>query len=120
MTGSLLETFREMEHYRTLIAVCVPLLGGALVVAWSVLTPLGKAKGLLTGAFMLLTSLGVACLFLALAGAITGVPRNMLSPMLVLGIALTVVMGMFTPEAIRREYQRFEVRKLAAEIFRRS
>jgi drug/metabolite transporter (DMT)-like permease len=119
MTGSLLEAIRGIERYRTLIAICIPLLGGVLVVASSVLMPRGKAKGLLTGAFMLLASLGVACLFFALAGAITGVPFSMISPLLVLGIVLTGVMSIFTPEAIR-EYQRFEIRKLAAEIFRRS
>jgi len=119
MTGSLLEGIREIERHRTLIATCIPLLGGALVVASSVLMPRGKAKGLLTGAYMLLASLGVACLCFVLIGAITGVPRSMIIPLLVPGIALTAVMGIFTPEVIR-EYQRFEVRKLAAEIFRRS
>jgi hypothetical protein len=119
MTGSLLEGIGEIEHYRTLIAVCIPLMGGVLVIASSVLMPRGKAKGLLTGAFMLLASLGAACLFFAFAGIITGASRSMVSPLLVLGSVLTVVMGIFTPEAIR-EYQRFEARKLAAEIFRRS
>jgi len=41
-----------------------------------------------------------------------------LIPLLVPGITLTVIMGIFSPEIIR-EYQRFEVRKLAAELFRR-
>jgi hypothetical protein len=35
------------------------------------------------------------------------------------GIVLTVIMGIFSPVVIR-EYQHFEFRKLAAEIFRRS
>ena len=43
----------------------------------------------------------------------------MVIPLFVPGIALTVIMGIFSPEVIR-EYQRFEFRKLAAEIFRRS
>ena len=38
---------------------------------------------------------------------------------LVPGVALTVIMGIFTPEVVRG-YQEFEFRKLAAEIFRRS
>jgi hypothetical protein len=42
-----------------------------------------------------------------------------LIPLLVPGITLTVIMGIFSPEIIR-EYQQFEFRKLAAEIFRRS
>jgi len=40
-------------------------------------------------------------------------------PLLLPGIVLTVIMGIFSP-AIIREYQHFEFRKLAAEIFRRS
>ena len=40
-------------------------------------------------------------------------------PLLVPGTALAVIMGIFSP-AIIREYQQFEFRKLAAEIFRRS
>ena len=119
ITNNLVQGIREIEHYRTLIAVCIPLLGGALAVASSVWTPRGKMKGLVTGAFILLASVGIACLFYALVGAVKGMPFSMLSPLLVLGVVLTAVMGIFTPEIIR-EYQRFEVRKLAAEIFRRS
>ena len=40
-------------------------------------------------------------------------------PLFLLGITLTVIMGIFSPEVIR-EYQQFEFRRLAAEIFRRS
>jgi hypothetical protein len=43
----------------------------------------------------------------------------MVVPLFVPGIALAVIMGLFSPEIIR-EYQRFEFRKLAAELFRRS
>lgn len=119
MTESLLHAMQELGHFRILIAIFVPLLGSGLAVAASILTPRGKAKGLITGAYMLLASLGAACLFFALAGAVLGIPIGVLSPLFVLGIALAVVMGIFTPEVIR-EYQGFEVRKLAAEIFRRT
>jgi len=47
------------------------------------------------------------------------VPRSVVAPLLLVGIVLSVVMGIFSPEIIR-EYQHFEFRKLAAEIFRRS
>jgi drug/metabolite transporter (DMT)-like permease len=119
MTGNLLEGIREISHYRTLIAVGLPALGGALVVASSVLMPRGKAKGLLTGAYMLLASLGAACLLIAVIAAIGGEPSRVVIPLLLPGIVLTVIMGMFSP-AVIREYQDFEFRKLAAEIFRRS
>jgi hypothetical protein len=118
-TGSLLEGIREIGQYRTLIAVGLPVMGGALVVATSVLTPRGRAKGLLTGAYMLLASLGAACLLVAILAAISGEPGRVIVPLLVPGIVLTVIMGMFSPVIIR-EYQQFEFRKLAAEIFRRS
>ena len=116
MTGSLLEGIRELSHYRTLIAVGLPLLGGALVVASSLLMPRGRAKGLLTGAYMLLASLGAACLLIA---AIGGEPSRAVIPLLLPGIVLTVIMGIFSP-AVIKEYQQFEFRKLAAELFRRS
>jgi drug/metabolite transporter (DMT)-like permease len=119
MNGNLLEGIREIGRYRTLIAVGLPLLGGALVVASSVLMPRGKAKGLITGAYMLLASLGAACLLFAAIAAIAGEPRGVVVPVLVPGIVLTVIMGIFSP-AVIREYQQFEFRKLAAEIFRRS
>jgi hypothetical protein len=114
-----LHGIRAIGHYRTYIAIFVPLLGGALVVATQVLTPRGKARGLVTGAYLLLACLGAASLTFALLAAIAGEPRSVLVPLLVPGIVLTVIMGIFSPEIIR-EYQQFELRKLAAELFRRS
>jgi drug/metabolite transporter (DMT)-like permease len=119
MTGNLVEGIREISHYRTLIAVGLPLLGGALVVATSLLTPRGRGKALLTGAYMLLASLGAACLLIAIVAAIAGEPSRVVIPLLLPGIVLTVIMGIFSP-AVIKEYQDFEFRKLAAEIFRRS
>ena len=58
MSGDLLQGMREIGRYRTLLAVGFPFLGGALVVASSVWMPRGKARGLITGAYMLLASLG--------------------------------------------------------------
>jgi hypothetical protein len=40
-------------------------------------------------------------------------------PLFLVGIVLAVIMGIFSPQIIR-QYQSFEFRKLAAEIFRRS
>jgi hypothetical protein len=68
---------------------------------------------------MLLASLGGACLLFAAYAAITGESRGVIIPFLLPGIVLTVIMGIFSP-AVIREYQLFEFRKLAAEIFRRS
>lgn len=119
MAASLHHAVQEIERFRVLIAIFVPLLGGALAVASTRLTPRGKAKGLVTGMYMILASLGAACLCFGIAGLILGMRPGELSPLFVLGIALTVIMGIFTPEVIR-EYQSFEIRKLAAEIFRRS
>ncbi len=119
MNGALIEGIRQVGQYRLLIAIALPMLGGALVVATSLLTPRGKAKGLLTGAYMLLACIGAASLLFALIAALTGEPRNVVVPLLVPGIVLTAVMGIFSPQIIR-EYQHFEFRKLAAELFRRS
>lgn len=119
MTQSLLQGIRDIGQYRTLIAIVIPMLGGALALASSLLVPRGKAKALLTGAYLLLASMGGACLLFALAAAAAGEPRSVFAPLLLLGIVLTVVMGIFSP-AIIQEYQQFEFRKLAAEIFRRS
>jgi hypothetical protein len=119
MTNSLVELARQFAHYRIAIAIGIPVLGSALALASSILTPRGKAKGLITGAYMLLTSLGAACLLFALAAGLAGASRAEIGGLLVVGIALTVIMGIFTPEIIR-EYQLFEGRKLAAAIFRRS
>ncbi len=118
MTASLSQTLQLIGRFSNLIAICVPLLGGGLVVASSVLMPRGKARGMLTGAFMLLASLGGACLLFAVAGVVNGMPVSAIAPLLLLGVVLTTIMGIFTPEVIR-EYQGYEVRKLAAEIFRR-
>lgn len=52
-------------------------------------------------------------------GLIEGEPREALVPLIVTGIVLTVIMGTYTPLVVR-EYQQFEFRKLAAEMFRRS
>ena len=119
ISGFLSDLSHTIAHYRTLIAIAIPLLGGAMVVATSLLTPRGKAKGLLTGAYLFLASLGAACLLIALLAAVTGESRSMIGPLCVLGIVLTVIMGIFSPQIIR-EYQQFEFRKLAAELFRRS
>ncbi|MGD0891908.1 MAG: hypothetical protein ABR923_10270 [Terracidiphilus sp.] len=119
MNGSLMDGIREIGNYRMLIAVGLPALGGALALGATILVPRGKARGFFTGAYMLLASLGAACLVFALIGVIAGEPLRVLIPLLVPGITLTVIMGIFSPEIIR-EYQRFEVRKLAAELFRRS
>jgi hypothetical protein len=119
MTGFLLSGIREIGNYRMVIAVGIPIFGSLLALAASILTPRGKAKGFITGAYMLLACLGAACLLFAAIAAIAGEPRSVVVPLLVPGITLTVIMGIFSPEIIR-EYQLFEGRKLAAEIFRRS
>lgn len=119
MSGIVEEVLRGMGHYRIAIAIGVPIGGGLLALAASVLTPRGKARGLITGAYLLLAALGCSCLLFAFAGLITGAPFGMVVPLFVPGIALAVIMGLFSPEIIR-EYQRFEFRKLAAELFRRS
>jgi len=119
MTGTLLEGIREIGRYRTFIAIGLPMVGGALVVATTVLTPRGKAKGLVTGAYMLLASLGAACLLCAAIAAAAREPGSVVASMLLPGIVLTVIMGIFSP-AVITAYQQFEFRKLAAEIFRRS
>lgn len=119
MIGNLLEIVREIERHRTAIAIVIPTLGGGLALASSVLIPSGKARGLLTGAFMFMASLGAACLIFGAAAAISGATSEEITPMILVGIVLTVIMGIFSPASIR-EYQQFEGRKLAAEIFRRS
>jgi len=119
MGSYLMAGIREIGNYRTQIAIFIPLLGGALALAASLLAPRGKAKGLITGLYLLLASIGATCLLFAGLAAIAGEPRDVVAPLVVLGIVLSVVMGMFSPEIIR-EYQQFEFRKLAAEIFRRS
>jgi hypothetical protein len=120
MIGNIIvQGLREIGQYRIAIAVGLPLIGGALVVASSVLMPRGKAKGLLTGAYMLLASLGAACLVFGGLGVIAGASGEEILPVLLPGTVLTVIMGIFSP-AVIREYQQFEFRKLAAELFRRS
>jgi hypothetical protein len=119
MIVKFLDTIQELGQHRTAIAIAVPLLGGALVVASSILMPRGKAKGLLTGAYMLLASIGATCLVFAAIALFYGATQEQVIPLAVLGITLTAIMGIFTPATIR-EYQQFEFRKLAAAIFRRS
>jgi hypothetical protein len=119
MSGNIFDGVRQIGHYRVAIAIVIPVLGGGLALASSLLTPRGKAKGLITGGYLLLASLGAACLLFGIVAAIAGEPRIVLAPLFLLGITLTVVMGIFSPEVIR-EYQQFEFRKLAAEIFRRT
>lgn len=119
MNGSLLDGIRELPNYRTAIAIGLPVIGGALALASSILTPRGKAKGLLTGAYTFLACVGVACLFYALIAWVLGESGDVIFCWLMPGIVLTVIMGIFTPEVIRG-YQQFELRKLAAAIFRRT
>jgi hypothetical protein len=119
MIGNLMEGIREIGHYRVAIAIVIPVLGSALALASSILTPRGKARGLITGGYLLLASLGAACLLFGIVAVVAGEPRSVVAPLFLLGITLTVIMGIFSPEVIR-EYQQFEFRKLAAEIFRRS
>jgi hypothetical protein len=113
------EGFRVLAHYRLVIAFVVPPVGVSVAMASLFLMPRGKAKGFITGAYMLLAALGGACLLFAVAGIAAGQPRDAVVPLLVPGIVLTVIMGIYTPLVVR-EYQQFELRKLAAEIFRRS
>jgi hypothetical protein len=108
-----------IQHFRTFFAIGIPMLGGALVVASSILMPRGKAKGLLSGAYMFLAAFGVACLLFAAAACMHGASLGQTGPLWVIGLVLAVIMGIFTPATIR-EYQQFEFRKLAAELFRRS
>jgi hypothetical protein len=80
MSGNLINEIGNIGQYRTLIAIGLPVLGGALVVASSILMPRGKAKGLITGLYMLLASLGGACLLFAAYAAITGESRTVIIP----------------------------------------
>lgn len=118
MSG-ILDAVQAVGHYRVAIAIGVPVLGSSLALAASVLTPRGRWKGLITGGYLLLAAVGAACLLFAVAGLLAGARAGLVIPLFVPGIALTVIMGLFSPEVIR-EYQQFEFRKLAAEIFRRS
>jgi MFS family permease len=119
MTGILIQTIHEVAQYRLTIALGVPAVGVTLATVSSILTPRGKAKGLITGGYMLLASLGAACLLFGFIGMFAGESLDTLIPLFVPGIVLTVIMGIFSPEVIR-QYQAFEFRKLTAEIFRRS
>jgi hypothetical protein len=119
MNANLLDGLREVSRFRNQVAIGLPLLGGALVTATSYFMPRGKIKGLVTGLYLVLASTGVACLFLAVISAVAGEPRSVVGLLSLLGIVLTVVMGLFSPHVIH-EYQQFEFRKLAAELFRRS
>jgi hypothetical protein len=119
MASDILEGIRIINSHRSLIAIGIPMLGGGLVVTSSVCMPRGRAKGLLTGTFMLLASLGASFLLFAVAALAAGAAPAEATPLFVPGIVLTVIMGIFTPEMIR-EYQHFEFRKLAANLFRRS
>lgn len=118
MSGMVLDVIQVTGRFHTAIAIVVPIVGGLLAGASSVMTPRGKAKGLITGAYLLLAALGGACLLFAAAGLIAGEPAGTVIPLFVPAIALAVIMGIFSPEVIR-EYQQFEFRKLAADIFRR-
>ncbi|WP_263359208.1 hypothetical protein [Acidicapsa ligni] len=109
----------DLQRYHLVVAIGVPLLGGVMVIAACMLMPRGRAKGLLTGAYMFLACLGAASLLFTIFGAFTGVPWHTITPFLFLGIVLTLIMGIFARQTIR-EYQRFEFRKLAAGLFRRS
>jgi len=119
MIQRLLAELQQLGDHRTLLAICVPLLGSTLAVAATILVPRGKAKGLITGAYLLFASLGLACLLFAVIAAILGAHLIAITPLLLPGIVLTVIMGLFAPEVVR-EYQHFEIRKLAAEILRRT
>jgi hypothetical protein len=119
MSNDAFAVFQAIATHRTTIAILVPLLGSTLALVASIWTPRGKAKGLITGSYMLLASFGGACLLFALISLLYGAPMAQIAPLLLLGVTLGVVMGVFTP-AIIREYQLFEGRKLAAGIFRRS
>jgi hypothetical protein len=93
VSGDLLQGMREIGRYRTLLAVGIPFPGGALMVASSVRMPRGKAKGLISGAYMLLASLGTACLLCAAFAAIGGEPSRVVLPLLLPGVLLTVING---------------------------
>ena len=62
MNESFMDGVRELGNYRMLIAIGLPVFGSLLALAATVLVPRGKAKGFFTGAYMLLASLGAACL----------------------------------------------------------
>ena len=113
------EGFRTIAHYRLVIAFAVPAVSLAITMPSLFLMPRGKAKGFITGAYMLQAAIGGACLLFAMAGLLEREPSDAVVPLLVPGIVLTVIMGIYTPLVVR-EYQLFEFRKLAAEIFRRS
>jgi hypothetical protein len=119
MSGFFAEGFSTIAHYRQVIAFAVPVVSLSITMPSLFLMPRGRAKGLITGAYMLQAALGGACLLFAMLGILEGEPREALIPLIVTGIVLTVIMGIYTPLVVR-EYQAFEFRKLAAEIFRRS
>jgi len=119
MSGFFAEGFRVIAQNRQIIAFVVPAVSLSITMPSLFLMPRGKAKGLITGAYMLQAAIGGACLLFAIAGIIAGQSSNAVVPLLVSGIVLTVIMGTYTPLVVR-EYQQFEFRKLAAEMFRRS
>jgi MFS family permease len=114
MTGIVIQAIREAAEYRLTIAFGIPAVGVALAIASSILTPRGKAKGLITGAYMLMAALGASCLLFAFIGLFAGEPRGTVLPLFMPGVVLTVIMGIFSPEVIR-QYQQFEFRKRPPE-----
>jgi hypothetical protein len=81
--------------------------------------PRGKAKAHLTGASLFLASLGAACLLCALLAAVTGPARRAVGRFVSSASFSLGITGLFSGEMIR-ECQRFELRKLVAELVGRS
>ena len=119
MTQDWLDGIRQISHYRTAIAIVVPALGSGLAAASMYLVPRGRARGLITGAYMLLACVGVSCLLFGAVALLMGEPWSVVMPLFLVGFVLAMIMGLYSPEIIR-QYQEFEFRKLAAQIFRRS
>ena len=119
MNGMIDAVIQGIPQHRVALGIVIPVAGAMLGGAAQIWAPRGRAKGLITGAYMLLASLGVSSLIFALIAGIEGATSGQIAPLVLIGIVLTVIMGGFTPRVIR-EYQLFEGRKLAAQLFRRS
>jgi hypothetical protein len=95
------------------------LLGGVFGTLAGICAPRGKCKGLVVGLAVFMIGTGISSLIVGVIALSLQQPYGVYYPLLLIGIACTMVFGMGLPVVLQR-YREADNRRLEAEELRRS
>jgi hypothetical protein len=118
MTAPWFDPIRFGELYGGIVGGGLGVIGAILGVMTGILTPKGKGRNFILGAFRLMILLGLVHLVVGLYAVSQKQPYGIWYPLVFIGGLLTFLFSLLRP-IVRKRYEQVEMRKMDAAAFRR-